>query len=87
MDYVGKGIAAQQALGEIFDHAAVVNNLADGDALGSAAVHLADDDLLRNVHQAAGQIAGVGGAQRGIGKALAGAAEELKYSRMLRPSR
>src|SRR5487761_1331540 len=38
-----------------------------------AAVLLADDDVLRHVHQAPGQVPGVRGAQRGVGQALAGA--------------
>ena len=38
-----------------------------------AAVLLADDDVLRHVHQAPGEVPGVGGAQRGVGQALAGA--------------
>src|SRR3954463_10419363 len=40
-------------------------------ALG-AAVLLADDDVLRDVDQPAGEVAGVGGPQRGVGQALAG---------------
>ena len=41
-------------------------------ALG-AAVLLADDHVLRHVHQTPGEVPGVGGAQRGVGQALAGA--------------
>ena len=37
-----------------------------------AAVLLADDDVLRHVHQAPGEVPGVGGPQRGVGQALAG---------------
>ena len=37
-----------------------------------AAVDLADDQLLGHVDQPAGQVAGVGGAQGGVGQALAG---------------
>ena len=51
------------------------------------AVGLAHDDLLRHVHQTAGQVARVGGTKRGIGQRLAaavGAQEELQH---LRPSR
>ena len=43
-----------------------------GDAAGGAAVLLAHDDVLCDVHQAAGQVAGVGRPQRCIGKALPG---------------
>ena len=42
------------------------------------AVALADDDLLRNVHQTAGQIAGVCGTQSGIGQRLTGAVRALE---------
>jgi hypothetical protein len=38
-----------------------------------AAVLLADDDVLRHVHQTPGEVPGVGGAQRGVGEALTGA--------------
>ena len=38
-----------------------------------AAIVLADDHVLRHVHQAAGQVAGIGRLQRGIGQTLAGA--------------
>ena len=38
-----------------------------------AAIVLADDHVLRHVHQAARQIAGIGRLQRGIRQALAGA--------------
>ena len=44
-----------------------------GHAIGGAAVDLADDDVLGHVHQAAGQVARVGGAQRRVGQTLAGA--------------
>ena len=46
----------------------------DLDALGGAAVLLPDDDLLGDVHQAAGQVTGVGSTQGGVGQALSGAA-------------
>ena len=36
------------------------------------AVLLADDELLRDVDEPAGQVAGVGGTQRGVGETLAG---------------
>ena len=41
-------------------------------ALGAAVV-LADDDVLRDVDQTTGQVARVGGTQRGVGQTLAGA--------------
>src|SRR5699024_9823022 len=40
-------------------------------ALGGAAVVLADDDVLRDIDQAAGQVTGVRGTQGGVGQALA----------------
>src|SRR5579863_4339678 len=43
------------------------------DAVGSAAVHLGDDDVLRHVHQAASEVAGIGGLQSGIRQTLASA--------------
>ena len=43
------------------------------DAALGAAVLLADDDVLRDVDQTTGQVAGVGGPQRGVGQTLAGA--------------
>ncbi len=42
------------------------------EALGRAAVVLADDDVLRDVHQTTGQVARVGGPERGVGQTLAG---------------
>ena len=51
-----------------------------------AAVVLTDDDVLRHVDQATGQVARVGGAQRGVGQALARAVrrdEELEHGQAL----
>ena len=42
-------------------------------AVGRAAIDLADDDVLRHVHETAGEVSRVGGAQRRVGEALAGA--------------
>ena len=47
-----------------------------------AAVFLADGDVLAHVHQTAGEVPGVGGAQGGVGETLAGAVggdEELEH--------
>ena len=44
-----------------------------GDAVERAAVDLVDDDVLRDVGELAGEVAGVGGLQGGVGQALAGA--------------
>ena len=51
----------------------VGDDVLDPDAAGAAAVDLADDQLLGDVDEAPGQVAGVGGAQRGVGEALTGA--------------
>jgi len=45
----------------------------DRDAAGGAAVLLPHDHVLGHIHQTAGEIAGVGGAQGGVHQALAGA--------------
>ena len=42
------------------------------EAAVGAAVVLADDDVLRDVHQTTGQVTRVGGTQRGVGQTLAG---------------
>ena len=68
IDDVLDGIAALQALGEGLDDLAVLTDLADGDALGGAAVVLADDDILRNIDQTARQISRVCRTQRGVGQ-------------------
>ena len=47
-----------------------VNGL-DDDAFDRAAIFLRDDDVLCGVDQLAGQVAGVGRLQRGVGQALA----------------
>ena len=52
-----------------------------------AAIVLAGDDVLRHVHQAPGQVPGVGGAQRGVGEPLRAPWLEMKYSSTLIPSR
>jgi len=44
----------------------------DVDAFGGAAVVLGDDHVLRHVHQAPRQVAGIGGLQGGVGQSLAG---------------
>ena len=65
--------AAQDALAERDQHVAAFDHRAQGDAARGAAVLLGDDAVLRHVDQTAGQVAGVGGLQRGVGQALAGA--------------
>ena len=61
-------------------------DLRDPQAIGSAAVDLADDDVLRNIDHAAGQVTGVGGTQGGIGHALSSTArrdEVFEYGQAL----
>ena len=91
-DYAGLRVAdvvdritAEQTLTQRLDDLVAFLDVLDPDALGRAAVVLADDDILRNVYQTAGQVTGVCGTKRGIGHALSRAA--MKYSRAVRPSR
>ena len=65
--------AAPDAVGELLDHLSVLADLGDLDAVGDVAVLLPDDDILGDVHHPAGQVAGVGGPQGGVGQALPGA--------------
>ena len=66
-------VAAVDALAEALDFLSLVEHGAGHDAIGRAAVGLADDDILRNVDQTARQVTGVGGTQCGIGQALTSA--------------
>ena len=57
--------------------------------LSVLAVDLVDDDVLRHVGELAGEVAGVGGLEGGVGQALAGAVgggEILQHARGLRGS-
>ena len=45
----------------------------DADTLGGAAVFFPNNDVLCHVHETTGEVARVGGTQRGVGQALAGA--------------
>src|SRR5262249_55564643 len=49
------------------------NDGLDVDSFAGAAIVFGDNDVLRHVHQAARQIAGIGGLERRIGQTLAGA--------------
>src|SRR5699024_234755 len=53
-------------------HAALLDRDRKDQPLGGAAVVLADDDVLRDVHQTTGQVARLGGLQRRVRQALAG---------------
>src|SRR4029078_5995843 len=57
-----------------------------GQATLGATVVLADDDVLRDVHQTTGQVTRVGGTQRGVGKTLTRTVrrdEELEHGQAL----
>ena len=80
-DYAGLRIAdvidritAEQTLTQRLDDLVAFLDVLDPDALGRAAVVLADDNVLRNVYQTAGQVTGVRGTKCGIGHALSSAA-------------
>ena len=76
--HVLAGITAGQALRQILNDAVAVGDGFHINALMGAAVLLADNDLLRYIDQAAGQITGVCGTQCGIRQTLTGAAAGLE---------
>ena len=81
-DVVARDAAADAAAERHFDRVALADD-ALGDAVERAAVEHADDDVLRHVGQLAGQVAGVGGLERGVGQTLARAvrgAEVLQHA-------
>ncbi len=65
--------AADDAVAQRLDDLARLDDRPRLDAVHRAAVDLVDDDVLRHVDEAAGQVARVGGLQRRVGEALAGA--------------
>ena len=73
IDDVVAGDAADDALAELDDFVLALVNGLDPDAVAGAAILHADDDVLGDVHQFAGHVAGVGGFEGGVGQALAGA--------------
>ena len=68
IDRLGEQAAVQAAGHRLAGH---IIRPADTNAVGGAAVFFVDDDILGDVDQAAGQVAGVCRAQRGIGQAFA----------------
>src|SRR5262249_48963001 len=70
LDLLERG-AADDAVAQRLDDVAGFNDGADIDAIERSAVVLADDHVLRNVNQAARQVAGVGGLERRIRQAFA----------------
>ena len=71
-DLVERG-AAEDALAERHLDLVALDDRLDLDAVHRVAVLLRDDDVLRDVHELAGEVAGVGRLERGVGEALAGA--------------
>ncbi len=68
-----QAIAADEALAELDDFVFAFVDGLHPDAVGGAAILLADDHVLGHVHQLAGHVAGVGGLEGGVGQTLAGA--------------
>src|SRR5208282_3976850 len=66
-----EGDAADHAVAQGLDFHAGLEDGLHVNAFGSAAVEFADDHVLGHVHQAAGEVAGVGGLERGVRQALA----------------
>ena len=70
VDHIAHGVATDDTLTEALDLLLALVDLRDPQAVGGAAVDLTDDDLLRDIDHAAGQVAGVSGTQSGIGQTL-----------------
>ena len=70
VDHIAHGKTADQTLAEALDLLLALVDLRDPQAIGGAAVDLADDDVLRNIDHAAGQVTGVGSTQSGISQTL-----------------
>ena len=73
VDHIAHGVTTDDTLTEALDLLLALVDLRDPQAVGGAAVDLTDDDLLRNIDHAAGQVAGVSGTQSGIGQTLTSA--------------
>ena len=58
--------AANDAVAQRLDFDAGFDNRFHVDAFTGAAIEFVDDDVLRHVHQAAGQVTGVCGLERGV---------------------
>ena len=65
------GDPTENALAQGLDHIAAFDDRLHEDALLGAAVFLGDHHVLRHVHQAPGEITGVGGLEGGVGQTLA----------------
>ena len=75
---VDRGAAAEDALGQRRDDLAALDHRLHGQAVGRAAIVLDDDRVLRDVDQAAGQVARVRGLERRVGEALARAVRRVE---------
>ena len=64
---------ANDTVAQRFDDLARFDDWLNVDAFRSAAIGFADDDVLRHVAEAAGEVAGIGCLERGIGQTLTGA--------------
>ncbi len=73
VDDLLEGDPADDPVDEGLDDLAVLDDGRDVDALERAAVVLVDDDLLADVDELAGQVAGIGRLEGRVGQALAGA--------------
>ena len=79
--------AADDAVAQRLDDLAALDDGAGLDAVHRAAVDLVDDHVLRDVDETARQVARVGGLERRVGQALAGAVRGDEVSMTARPSR
>jgi hypothetical protein len=78
--------AAHDAVAQGLDDLARLDDGPDVDAVHRPAVVVGDDHVLAHVHQAAGQVAGVRGLERGVGQPLAravGGDEVLQHGEAL----
>ncbi|OIQ83694.1 hypothetical protein GALL_344920 [mine drainage metagenome] len=68
--HIGRRDAAEHAVAQGFDDFTALDQRAHRHAVRGAAIVLGDDQILRHVDQAAGEVTGVGGLQRRVGQAL-----------------
>ena len=71
VDDVRQRVAPHDAVDQRLDDLAAHSDIGHRDAIVRVAVLFAHDDVLGDVHQPAGQVARVGGAQRSVGETLA----------------
>ena len=70
--HIVHGAAAENALAERFDHFVLALDGGGDEAAEGAAVFLVDDDIVRNIHQTARQVAGIRRLEGGIGQTFTG---------------